>query len=241
MTPPHIRGITAALLVAATAAACSRATGRAAESSPRPATATRGEQSAIARARVDSARRPYTTADIDFMTHMIGHHSQAIVMAKWAPSHGASDQLQILAARIINAQRDEIATMQRWLRDRLQPVPAADTTWMGGGMGMMMHGSEHHAMMPGMLTAAQMHQLDQARGEEFDRLFLRFMIQHHQGAMSMVKELFGTYGAAQDELTFKLASDINVDQKTEVARMQKMLVVLTFGIVPGNQPAGSNP
>ena len=81
-------------------------------------------------------------------------------------------------------------------------------------------------LMPGMLTEAQMHQLDAAKGEEFDRLFLTFMIQHHRGAVSMVQDLFGTYGAAQDELTFKYASDVNVDQTTEIARMERILSTL---------------
>ena len=80
--------------------------------------------------------------------------------------------------------------------------------------------------MPGMLTDAQMHQLDDAKGEDFDRLFLTFMIQHHKGAVSMVQDLFDTYGAAQDELTFKYASDVNVDQTTEIARMERMLAVM---------------
>ena len=134
--------------------------------------------------------------------------------------------MQTLASRIINAQQDEIATMQRWLRDRRQPVP--DGTTMG--MKMMMNGVEHVMLMPGMLTEAQMNQLDAARGPEFDRLFLLFMIQHHRGAVSMVKDLFDTYGAGQDETVFKFASDVNVDQTTEIARMEKMLAALTLGI-----------
>jgi uncharacterized protein (DUF305 family) len=157
---------------------------------------------------------------------MIGHHAQAIVMSRWAPTHGASASVQTLAARIINSQQDEIATMQGWLRDRLQPVPEARAT----GMKMMMDGVEHEMLMPGMLTETQIKQLDQARGPEFDRLFLTFMIQHHGGAVSMVKDLFDTYGAGQDEVVFKFASDVNVDQSTEIARMQKMLAALTFGI-----------
>ena len=125
------------------------------------------------------------------MTGMISHHAQAIVMAGWAPSHGASPSVQTLCARIINAQQDEIVTMQHWLGDRGLPVPEAKP----GPMKMSMNGMEHDMLMPGMLTDEQMQQLDQARGEEFDRLFLTFMIQHHQGAVSMVKDLFGTYGA----------------------------------------------
>jgi uncharacterized protein (DUF305 family) len=85
-------------------------------------------------------------------------------------------------------------------------------------------------LLPGMLTDAHMKQLDAARGTEFDRLFLTYMIQHHKGAVSMVKQLFDTYGAGQDELVFKFASDVNVDQTTEIARMEKMLVNVTLGI-----------
>jgi uncharacterized protein (DUF305 family) len=155
---------------------------------------------------------------------MIGHHAQAIVMSGWAPTHGASSSVRILAERIINAQQDEIATMQRWLGDRQKPVPQVTDT----GMGMTMAGGEQ-MLMPGMLTPDQMKQLDQAKGSEFDRRFLRFMIQHHRGAVSMVKDLFGTYGAGQDETVFKFASDVNVDQTTEIARMEKMLAVLPPG------------
>jgi uncharacterized protein (DUF305 family) len=158
------------------------------------------------------------------MSGMIAHHAQAITMASWAPTHDASASVRTLAARIINAQRDEIATMQQWLRDRQQPVPEARAT----GMKMIMNGAEHEMLMPGMLTGAQMKQLDQARGKEFDRLFLTFMIQHHRGAVSMVKELFSTYGAGQDETVFKFASDVNVDQTTEIARMERMLAALVF-------------
>ena len=178
----------------------------------------------MAKARADSARYPYTAADVHFMSGMISHHAQAIVMARWAPTHGASASVRTLCERIINAQQDEIATMQTWLRDRRQPVPDA----VPGPMKMQMGGMEHEMLMPGMLTDEQMKQLDQARGPEFDRLFLTFMIQHHNGAVQMVKELFGTNGAAQDELVFKFASDVNVDQTTEIARMQRMLVALAI-------------
>ncbi len=176
---------------------------------------------AIAKARADSLRYPYTAADVHFMSGMIGHHTQAIVMAKWGPSHGADPAVQRLAERIINAQEDEIATMQRWLGDRLQPVP--DAKPMSHDMAGMA-GMDHSAMMmPGMLTDVQMKELDTARGPEFDRLFLTYMIQHHKGATAMVSTLFGTTGAGQDETVFKFASDVNVDQTTEIARMQRML------------------
>jgi uncharacterized protein (DUF305 family) len=209
------------LLVATALAACGGHTSSSgAGAAPAPASA-QGEAAAIAKAHADSIRYPYTAADVHFMQGMIGHHAQAITMASWAPTHDASPSVRVLAARIINAQQDEIATMQQWLTDRRQTVPEAKA----GPMKMMMNGRETEMLMPGMLTAEQMHQLDLAKGPEFDKLFLTDMIQHHKGAVSMVQDLFGTYGAAQDELTFKLASDVNVDQTTEIARMQRMLVV----------------
>jgi uncharacterized protein (DUF305 family) len=152
---------------------------------------------------------------------MISHHGQAITMAGWAPSHGASASLRTLCERIINAQQDEITTMSTWLSDHHQPVPDPHAP-----MKMVMNGTEQAMLMPGMLTEAQMKQLDAARGTEFDRLFLTFMIQHHKGALSMVHDLFESYGAAQDEVVFKFANDVSVDQTTEIARMQKMLATL---------------
>jgi uncharacterized protein (DUF305 family) len=224
----------AVVLAAAVAASSCRSTGAGptASTAPAPApaptppvSAEQSEQAAIERARADSVRYPYTEADVHFMTAMIGHHSQAIVMSGWAPTHGASRSVQILAERIINAQQDEIVSMQQWLRDRRQPVPEAKA----GPMKMMMGGMEHEMLMPGMLTDEQMKQLDAARGPAFDRLFLTFMIQHHKGATSMVQELFNTYGAAQDETVFKFANDVNVDQTTEIARMEQMLALAKLG------------
>ena len=223
MTPSRMLWRTSALIVTIASAACSHPAGGAPQPSPQPAAGDRSELSAIARARADSLRHPYTEADIQFMSGMIGHHAQAIVMAGWAPTHDAGPSLRILAERIINAQQDEIATMQTWLRDRRLPVPAARPA----GMKMVMNGVEHEMLMPGMLTPAQMQQLDAARGPEFDRLFLTFMIQHHRGAVSMVKDLFGSYGAAQDETVFKFANDVSADQSTEIARMETMLAALT--------------
>jgi uncharacterized protein (DUF305 family) len=219
---PSLRSrLTAPVVVATCAlAACTSTHRGAVQTSPEPARAHQSELSDSARARADSVRHPYTQADVDFMSHMIGHHAQALVMAGWAPTHGAGASVRILAERIINAQQDEIATMQRWLGDRGKPVPEARP------MKMMMNGVEHEMLMPGMLTEAQMRELDQAKGPEFDRLFLTYMIQHHRGAVSMVKDLFGTNGAAQDETVFKFANDVNVDQSTEIARMERMLAAL---------------
>ena len=181
-----------------------------------------GPEAAIARARADSVRLPYTAADIHFMSGMISHHAQAIKMAKWATSHGANPSLIRLSERIVTGQTDEIALMQSWLRDRNQTVPEPDPA----GMKMSMGGAEHVMLMPGMLSPEQMTQLDAARGNEFDRLFLTFMIQHHRGAITMVRELFSTNGAAQDEVVFKFANDVEIDQATEITRMQQMLIEL---------------
>jgi len=222
MKPTQLRPIVAALLAVAAGAACGSAAAQTTPSVAPPPP--ESSPAAIAQAQADSARRPWTAADAQFMSHMIGHHAQAIVMARMAPTHGASPSILTLAARIINAQQDEIATMQRWLRDRRQPVPEAVP-----GMKMVMNGVEHVMLMPGMLTDEQMAELDRARGKEFDRLFLTYMIRHHQGATSMVSDLFGTYGAGQDETVFKFASDVNVDQTTEIERMQRMLADLVFG------------
>ena len=206
----------AILLVALAVTACAHGSG---DEAPRPDAGSTAELEALYRARTDSARLRFTDADVHFMTGMIGHHGQALVMSAMAPRNGASRSIQTLAARIINAQNDEIASMEKWLRDRGQPVPELHIA----GTTMMVHGAEHAMHMPGMLTPDQIRELDSARGPEFDRLFLTYMIQHHEGAVTMVLDLFATDGAAQDEPAFKLASDIQVDQRTEIARMKLML------------------
>lgn len=182
----------------------------------------------VAKARLDSAQYPYTEADIHFMQGMIHHHAQALVMARMAPSHGAGPAVATLCSRIINAQNDEIALMSTWLRDRNQEVP--DPT--AGPMKMKMNGMDHEMLMPGMLSEEEMKALDQARGKDFDIKFLQGMIKHHTGAITMVDELLGTYGAAQDVLTAKLSQDVRIDQLTEIERMQKMLAV-ELGIIEG--------
>ena len=164
-------------------------------------------------------RLPYTDADVDFMAGMIPHHAQAVVMAGWAPSHGARADVAILCERIVVAQRAEFEMLQSWLRDGGQCVPDAASTRHR----MRMNGVEHDMLMPGMLTDEEMAALDRARGPEFDRLFLVGMIKHHQGAIDMVDVLFKAYGAAQDETVFRFASDVYADQSTEIDRMNKML------------------
>src|SRR5215216_4888753 len=219
----------AATLAALALAGCR---GQPAGSPPHPAEAM-GDAPAIARASADSARYPYTEADIRFMSGMIHHHAQAIKMARWVPTHSASPAVVRLTERIVNAQTDEIRLMSNWLSARRQPVPEPNPN----GMKMTMGGAEHVMLMPGMLTEAQMKELDAARGEEFDRLFLTFMIQHHKGAVSMVKELFAAHGAGQDETVFKFASDVEVDQTTEINRMLEML----FALGSTSQPAPRRP
>ncbi|HEX6368901.1 MAG TPA: DUF305 domain-containing protein [Longimicrobium sp.] len=212
----HTRSLPAALLAAAFAA-CGPATRGTPAAVPTPVDAHAGH-TVPAAVPVDNGGFPATEADIRFMSGMIGHHAQAIQVAQLAPTHGASPEVQRLAARIIGSQEDEIATMRQWLADRGQPVPDAHAA----------HHGHDAALMPGMLTAAQIAQLDAARGADFDRLFLTFMIQHHRGAVTMVEQLFGSYGAGQDETVFKFASDVNVDQATEIDRMQRMLEGLLF-------------
>jgi uncharacterized protein (DUF305 family) len=165
--------------------------------------------------------RPLTVnaADVEFMTGMIPHHAQAVLIAGWAGTHGARDDVRILCERQVVAQRDEIRLMQAWLRDRGLPVPDENATHHRH----VMNGVEHDMLMPGMLTDEELDQLNKARGPEWDRLFLTLRIKHHEGALLMVEQLFASHGAAQDEDVFRLASDIYADQITEIYFMRKML------------------
>jgi len=227
----------AALVVAVALGACASARSPAVQSAPQSvsqsasqsAHLTSGDIAAMAKAKRDSARYPYTEADIRFMTGMIAHHAQAIKMARLAPANEASPSVRTLCDRIINAQNDEIRLMQTWLRDRNQPAPDPNPA----GMTMMMNGMQHTMLMPGMLSDEQMKQLAAAKGGEFDRLFLTGMIQHHRGAISMVNDLLGTYGAAQDELVAKFTQDVQADQGTEIVRMQQMLATV---VMQGHAP-----
>jgi uncharacterized protein (DUF305 family) len=158
-------------------------------------------------------------------------------MAAWAPSHGAGGAVRTLSERILVSQRDEIGFMQRWLRERNEPVPEvhsgrrpdrSTTDHAAQDSSKMDHPNMDHAtLMPGMLTAEELEQLDRARGAEFDRLFLMFMIRHHQGAVTMVEQLFSASGAAQDDALFRFAADVQADQVGEIDRMSRMLVALS--------------
>jgi uncharacterized protein (DUF305 family) len=165
----------------------------------------------------------YSPADVEFMQGMIGHHAQAIDMAALVPSRTTNQSIRILGQRITISQTDEIHLMQSWLKARGQaaPDPATAREHHHDGMGDM-----GGMLMPGMLTPDQMAQLAGAKDVEFDRLFLQFMIQHHQGALTMVRTLFDTQGAAQEIPTFRYASGVDTDQRIEIARMQKMLAAL---------------
>ena len=164
----------------------------------------------------DTRQSIHTDADVAFMTNMIGHHAQAVRIAGWAPTHGASPAVLRLAERIVVGQQDEIALMQQWLRERGETVPTVDSSHHRPGM-------DHSAHMAGMLSPAQLDSLDTAQGEAFDRLFLEFMIQHHEGAVAMVQQLFASQGAGEEDTVFRLASDVQADQITEIHRMQQMI------------------
>ncbi|NNL70682.1 MAG: DUF305 domain-containing protein, partial [Acidimicrobiia bacterium] len=152
----------------------------------------------------------YTEADVRFMQGMIPHHEQALVMTELVRRHATTDAVRQMALRMEISQRDEIALMEAWLRNHGEPTGMP-------GMGNGMH------MMPGMLTPDQMEELRDARGVEFDRLFLEYMIQHHLGAIDMVATLFATPGAAQESTIFKFAEDVDADQTMEIERMQRVL------------------
>jgi uncharacterized protein (DUF305 family) len=166
-----------------------------------------------AAAAADLSRVGFTPADVRFMQGMIGHHAQALEMTALVPAHTSNEAIRKLAQRIEISQADEIRMMQEWLARRGQPVPDQHA---------------HHApgapLMPGMLTAEEMARLAQARGPEFDRLFLEFMIRHHEGALSMVEDLFAQPGAGQESDVFAFASDVDADQRMEVDRMRALLV-----------------
>jgi uncharacterized protein (DUF305 family) len=211
-----LRSISAALVLSGASAGLSYLQAQTATAPP--PTVSQSGMSPAAMAKANHGIPPFSKADVDFMTGMIGHHAQAVVMAGWAPTHGARLDVRLLCERIAVAQTDEIASMQRWLRERNQPVPDAHEIH-----GQMMPGMDMHMLMPGMLTDAELAQLDHARGPEFDRLFLTFMIKHHQGAISMVETLLGSNDAAEDDVVYRFASDVYADQTTEIARMQKML------------------
>lgn len=176
----------------------------------------------------------YTAADVQFMQGMIYHHAQAVAMADWAKTHGASPLVTLFCKKVALSQFGEIKLMQNWLAERKQEVPDPlgmlkhDTTKAMNMPGMAMGGTQMSShMMPGMLTPDQMKQLDAAHDTTFDRLFLIFMIQHHRGALSMVADLFASPRGGQQADIFAFASGVNADQSAEITRMQQMLTAYT--------------
>lgn len=161
---------------------------------------------------VDLSRVQHTAADVRFMQNMIGHHAQAMEMTALLDSRTASAEMRKLALRIDVSQADEIKMMQEWLRAR-GVTPAGEHA----------HHTPAGMQMPGMLTSQEMERLAGSTGAEFDRLFLEFMIKHHEGALIMVKELFSTPGAGQESEIFAFASDVDADQRMEIDRMRVML------------------
>ena len=177
-----------------------------------------GQPTKVLPADTKATLPPPSAADIAFMQGMIMHHSQAVEMTALIPSHTEDKDLRALGARIGSSQADEMKFMQHWLLARNQPVSIA----MPGMPGMDLSGNTLKPM-PGMLSAAQMQRLRQASGPDFDRLFLAGMVQHHHGALTMVKELFDTPGAGQDADLFNFATDADNTQRAEIAIMQTLL------------------
>jgi uncharacterized protein (DUF305 family) len=160
-----------------------------------------------------SAGVTFSAADVAFMQGMIGHHAQAIEMVALLKTRTEREDMKLFALRIEVSQTDEIKLMKRWLELRKQPIPNEHA---------------HHApgakLMPGMLTSDDMAKLAAAKGAAFDKLFLEYMIRHHEGALVMVKDLFGSPGAAQEAEVYAFASDVEADQAMEIERMRGMLV-----------------
>ncbi len=161
---------------------------------------------------------PQSQADVDFMQGMIMHHAQAVEMTALIPSHTEDKDLRLLGARISSSQSSEINFMKRWLAARGEPASMAMP-----GMKNMATSGRPMDLMPGMLTPEQMAALRKAKGAEFDHLFLTGMIQHHNGALTMVKDLFDTAGAGQDAELFNFATDVDTGQRAEIRIMQGML------------------
>ena len=164
---------------------------------------------------------PRSQADVRFMQGMIMHHAQAVEMTALIESHTVNKNLRSLGARISSSQSDEIKFMKRWLEARGEPISPMMPEMPG--MDMSSRSMPMPGLMPGMLTKKQMEALKKAKGEKFDRLFLTGMIQHHGGALIMVKDLFDTAGAGQDAELFNFATDVDSGQRAEIRIMQTML------------------
>ena len=224
-----LRGLPRGLAVWAclATAACASATGGSG-----PATAP-GDGSAEA-ARSERPAGSHSADDVSFMRGMIHHHAQAVAMARLVPDRTGSPAVRRLAARILNSQETEISLMADWLRDRGEPVPELASSALAAAQEERAPGAAERTLappggwdagmqMPGLLSDQQMARLEEARGEDFDRLFLRYMIEHHGGAVTMVEKLVRSPDGAREESVFRLASGIRADQSSEIDRMRTML------------------
>lgn len=220
------RMIATGLLAVIAIAACRTVTRKAVPEDIRPGTREEASRLPTSEVKADGARRRYTEADVRFMRGMIGHHAQALAMTALVPARTGRVDMRLLAQRIEVSQQDEIALMRRWLQDRHEEVPSLAAHHEHQDM------AGHQMLMPGMLTEAELAQMAQTTGPEFDRLFLRFMIRHHEGALTMVSTLLDSQGAAQEPEVFRFASDVDTDQRAEIGRMRAMLDALPAGAPP---------
>jgi len=177
-----------------------------------------GQETKVLPSSTTAKLPPFSPKDVEFLQGMIMHHAQAVEMTALIEARTENKEVRLLGARISQSQSDEMNFMKRWLALRKQPLMP---NMEAGEMDMSDH--EHHTLMPGMLTPKQMEALKKAKGAEFDRLFLSGMIQHHQGALDMVKDLFATTGAGQDAELFNFATDVDSGQRAEIKIMQTLL------------------
>lgn len=229
MMPRSVRAAAALVAILAAGACAPSSNAGTSPSSPSPASSgpDLDRLEAIARARADSALMNVHEADVAFMQGMIHHHAQALEMTALIGDRAEAQAIRQMGLRMEISQRDEIGLMETWLRERGEDVPrwlrpAAEHAGMDhGAMGHEDMASDHR--MPGMLTPEQMAALEAARGADFDRLFLELMIQHHLGALAMVRDLYNTPGAAQESTVYKFASEVDADQDIEIRRMRELL------------------
>jgi len=208
-------------LLAATASAFFSTGACAQQTDPKPVVVQPGAPGTPSKTLPSSTRGvlpPRSAADVEFMQGMIHHHAQAVEMTAMIPSHTQNKELRSLGARISSSQSDEIKFMRRWLAARRESVPRAMPKMPGMDMS-----HETMPLMPGMLTPQHMEALQKSAGAEFDHLFLVGMIQHHNGALTMVKDLFDTAGAGQDAELFNFATDADNTQRAEIRIMEAML------------------
>ncbi len=212
-----------AICVALLLAGCGDKSGeRAAETAPnivQPGAPGQGSKTLSADELAELDAPSFVDADVLFMQGMIHHHAQALRMTALVPKRSAGNELPLFAERMDISQKSEIEQMRRWLKDRGQEAPVLHLAHNHA------HGIGAGTMMPGMLTEQQLRRLERARGQDFNRLFLTFMIRHHQGALTMVRQLYAASGGAEPE-SDAFARHVDADQRIEIARMQQLLAEL---------------